>query len=146
MLQVEVKGVIPTRGSADAAGYDLYCNDSSITILSNTCKLISTGTYMSIPKGYYGKIESRSSIASKQNCHVGAGVIDSDYRGEIKVLMRNDSKEEVKFTYGMRIAQIIILKHEVVEFIQTDKLEKTERNEGGFGSTDVLNTSSTNKK
>jgi dUTP pyrophosphatase len=134
-LVVYCKGVVPQRNSPEACGYDLKCNEYTVTLEPKECKLIKTGTFVEIPKGYYGKIESRSSIAWKQNCHVGAGVIDSDYRGEVMVLLRNDSDKTVIFTKNDRIAQLIILKHEIVLFISTDKLNETERNDGGFGST-----------
>ncbi len=96
-MEIQCMGVVPAKQSVGACAYDLICNENVI-IPHNTEKLISTGTYMAIPNGYYGKIESRSSIASKMNCHVGAGVIDADYRGEIKVLLCNRSSNKLTST------------------------------------------------
>jgi len=134
-LLIRYKGVKPEQQSKESAGYDLINNEDNIILNSKECRLIKTGTFLEIPKGYYGKVESRSSIASKHNCHTGAGIIDSDYRGEIMVLLRNDSDKYVVLNKNERIAQLIILKHEIVYFMPTDKLNETERNEGGFGST-----------
>jgi dUTP pyrophosphatase len=135
-IQIQFTGVQPEKKSEFAAGYDLFCNDDIVTIPGNSKQVLaSTGTAMAIPRGYYGKIESRSSVALKMNAHTGAGVIDSDYRGEVKVLIRNLSNETVTFKKGERIAQLIIMRHETVEFVKCDTLPESVRSEGGFGST-----------
>lgn len=147
---------IPTRGSEYAAGYDLYA-DNTVTIHPEENQLIHTGIAIEIPEGYFGAIYARSGLATKQglrpaNC---VGVIDSDYRGEICVCLYNDShyteariepneyggsslcfpviNREIK--QGDRIAQLVIQKFEPVEFEEVDKLDSTDRGEGGFGST-----------
>lgn len=133
--------VIPTRGSASAAGYDLYaCGmDEPINIAPGSVAKIKTGVVMEIPEGYFGAIYARSGLATKQglrpaNC---VGVVDSDYRGEIMVFLHNDSNFVRTIQNGERIAQIIITPYLNVEFNEVDTLSDTARGEGGFGSTGV---------
>ena len=100
---------------------------------------IHTGLAMEIPRGYFGAIFARSGMATKRglrpaNC---VGVIDSDYRGEIIVALRNDSDSEQVITSGERIAQIVIMPYLPIEFNEVNSLEDTERGDGGFGSTGV---------
>ena len=129
---------LPTRGSAAAAGYDLYANvPSDIKIAPHTTEKIGTGLAMEIPDGYFGGIYARSGIATKEglrpaNC---VGVVDSDYRGEIIVAVHNDSDAERTITPAERIAQIIIQPYLSVEFEEADELAESERGAGGFGST-----------
>ena len=130
---------IPTRGSKDAAGYDLYASGDQNTypLYPGKVKKIPTGVAMAIPRGYFGAIFARSGLATKRglrpaNC---VGVIDSDYRGEIIVALRNDSKEIQTFENGERIAQIVIMPYLDVDFVEADELDETERADGGFGST-----------
>ncbi|MCR5342796.1 MULTISPECIES: dUTP diphosphatase [unclassified Butyrivibrio] len=129
---------LPTRGSAAAAGYDLYANVSEDTkIAPHTTQKIGTGLAMEIPDGYFGGIYARSGIATKEglrpaNC---VGVVDSDYRGEIIVAVHNDSDIERVITPAERIAQIIIQPYLSVEFEEADELAESERGAGGFGST-----------
>ena len=132
--------IIPTRGSDYSAGYDLYaCLDAaSVIIPAHTTLLVDTGWAMEISRGYFGAIFARSGIATKRglrpaNC---VGVIDSDYRGPVKVALHNDSNEPQTITNGERIAQLVIMKYSVVSFEEVDELEDTERGTGGFGSTD----------
>ena len=126
---------IPTKGSSGAAGYDIYA-DQDIQMGPETSGLISTGFAVSIPRGYVGIIKSRSGLAVA-GIEVGAGVIDSDYRGEVKVLLRNLSfSAEFKAKRGDRIAQLLVVAiapHLIVQ--KKDKLEPSERGSGGFGST-----------
>lgn len=131
--------IIPTRGSNRAAGYDLYSNETSIDIPAGKTKMIGTGVCMEIPDGYAGLVYARSGLASKRglrpaNC---VGVIDSDYRGEIKVALHNDSKELQTINSGDRLAQIVITPFLAIEFNEVNELDKTDRGEGGFGSTGV---------
>ena len=125
---------LPTKGSKNAAGYDLYSSEKT-TIKSNDKKLISTQISMNIPNGCYGRIAPRSGLAAKNFIDVGAGVIDSDYRGEIKVLLFNFSNSDFEIEEGDRIAQIIIEYVVPTEIIEVNDLEETERGDGGFGST-----------
>ena len=142
-MTVEIKKLncnarIPTRGSDYAAGYDLYaCIDSPITIAPHTTEKIGTGISCAIPDGYFGAVFARSGLASKQglrpaNC---VGVCDSDYRGEYIVALHNDSDEERTISSGDRIAQLVIIPFQSVEFNVCDELPETVRGSGGFGST-----------
>ena len=130
--------VIPTRGSIEAAGYDLYAYiDNEIIIKSHETIMIGTGISLEIPDGYFGAIYARSGLASKKNLRPAncVGVIDSDYRGEVKVALYNDSKEVQLVEKNERIAQIVILPYLNVDFNETDNLSESDRNQGGFGST-----------
>jgi len=128
---------VPTLGSNSAAGFDIYSVDS-MEILPNSRKLVSTGISIKLPFGVYGRIAPRSGLAVKNGIHVGAGVIDQDYRGEIKVLLFNLSNEIFYIQKGDRIAQLICEKYETpIIRVVVDKLDETERGHGGFGSTGV---------
>ena len=131
--------IIPTFGSADAAGCDLYANlaaeGGSVTIAPGVTYLFKTGIAMEIHKNYAGFIYARSGLASKRglrpaNC---VGVVDSDYRGEIMVALHNDSDVPQTINHGERIAQMVITPYIRPEFVETDDLTDTERGEGGFG-------------
>lgn len=135
--KIDSNTTIPTRGSNCAAGYDLYSNEVSVHIPSGETKMIGTGVCMEIPDGYAGFVYARSGLASKRglrpaNC---VGVIDSDYRGEIKVALYNDSKECQTVHTGDRLAQIVIAPYLAIDFKEVDELNETDRGEGGFGST-----------
>ena len=133
------KAIVPTTGSDYAAGYDLYAAiDEEITIPPAATVLIGTGWAMEVPLGYFGAIFARSGLASKEglrpaNC---VGVVDSDYRGEVKVALHNDSTVDRVVTPGERIAQFIVLNYyKIYNFVEQDELEQTARGVGGFGST-----------
>ena len=124
-----------SHGSDQAAGYDLYAVTDA-TINPHECVLVGTGLIMQIPEGYFGGIYARSGLASKQglrpaNC---VGIVDSDYRGEVMVALRNDTNEVRSVSAGERIAQIIIQPYLNVTFVEGE-LDDTERGAGGFGST-----------
>lgn len=132
---------IPTLGSIDAAGCDLYANlaedEGSVTIGPGATHFVKTGIAMEIPKQYAGFIYARSGLASKRglrpaNC---VGVIDSDYRGEILVALHNDSDRPQTINHGERIAQMVITHYIQPEFVEVDDLTDTERGSGGFGHT-----------
>ena len=108
--KLDPKAFIPTKGSEHAAGYDLYSIEQ-IIIPPNSKALVSTGISMAIPVGNYGRVAPRSGLACKNFIDVGAGVVDADYRGEVKVLLFNFAKEEFKVGVGDRIAQLIIEKY-----------------------------------
>lgn len=143
-MQIKIKkikenAVIPTRGSRQAAGYDLYaCLDlDKIDIAPHKTEKIGTGLSVAVPDGYFGAIFARSGLALKQglrpaNC---VGVADSDYRGEYIVALHNDTDEVKTVENGERIAQLVIMPYLSTEFIETDSLDETERGAGGFGST-----------
>ena len=128
---------IPTRGSKYSAGYDLYAaTDSTVYIPPHSTVKIGTGLAMDIPHGYFGAIFARSGIATKRglrpaNC---TGICDEDYKGEYIVALHNDSNELMSIEAGERIAQLIILPYQDLDFIEVDELQKTDRGEGGFGS------------
>ena len=129
---------IPARGSTSAAGYDLCsCTDGDIEILPSETVGIGTGISVEIPEGYFGAVFARSGLAMKQglrpaNC---VGVIDSDYRGEIIVAIRNDGSVPRTIYPGDRIAQLVIIPYLQVSFEEAQELDDTERGAGGFGST-----------
>ena len=139
--KINDKAIIPTRGSAQAAGYDLYaCAEKDIVIAPHCTIKVGTGISMSIPEGYFGAVYARSGLSAKQglrpaNC---VGVVDSDYRGEVIVALHNDSEVEKKIDKNERIAQLVVMPYLSVEFQVTDKLDTTERDSGGFGSTGKL--------
>lgn len=130
----------PTRGSAAAAGYDLYAaiNDS-ITIPAHTTVKIGTGLAFALPNSTFAAIFARSGLATKQglrpaNC---VGVCDSDYRGEYIVALHNDTDNEQTINPGDRIAQMVLMPYIPMLFKQVESLDETERGENGFGSTGV---------
>ncbi len=142
-MKIELKklnenAVLPSRGSKEAAGYDLYAlSDQPIEIEPHKTVLVGTGLSMAIPDGYFGGVFARSGLASKRslrpaNC---VGVIDSDYRGELMVPIHNDSEEKKIIEAKERIAQLIILPYLSVEFDEVEELDETARGESGFGST-----------
>lgn len=128
----------PTRGSEEAAGYDLYAaTDYDIIIEPHATVKIGTGLSFALPKNTFGAIFARSGIATKQglvpaNC---VGVCDSDYRGEYVVALHNESKIAQLVPAGSRIAQLILLPYIPMEFTEVEDLDETSRGENGFGST-----------
>ena len=136
--KINEKAILPTYGSAFAAGADLYaCEEEEVSIAPHETKLIHTGIAMEIPVGFAGLIYARSGIASKRGLAPAnkVGVIDSDYRGEIMVALHNHSEILQKIDSGERIAQLVITPFITADFIESESLCDTERGEGGFGST-----------
>ncbi len=145
-MRVQVKKLnsgakLPTRGSEHAAGYDLYaCLNGEVRILPGQTERIPTGLALALPEGTFGAVFARSGLAVKEglrpaNC---VGVIDSDYRGELMVALRNDSAGERDarvITPGERIAQLVLLPYLPMEFEESGELPDTHRGAGGFGST-----------
>lgn len=138
LKKLSESALLPVRGSEYAAGYDLFSDiDSDVSIAPHETKLIGTGISVAIPDGYFGGIYARSGLSSKEglrpaNC---TGVIDSDYRGEIKVPVHNDSNEIRIISPNQKIAQMIIQPFLSVEFEEVDSLDDTARGNKGFGST-----------
>lgn len=124
----------PTRGSKEAAGFDLYACEGG-RIPARGSGRISTGIKVGIPRGYYGQIAGRSGLAQKHGIMCTAGVIDSDYRGELHLLVFNNSEADFLFEAGDRVAQMILIKISECEAEEVDTLDETERAENGFGST-----------
>lgn len=134
--KMDVNAKTPTKGSADAAGFDLYSIETTILKPGMTAK-VHTGISIAIPQGCFGGIFARSGLATKQglapiNC---VGIIDADYRGELIVALHNHSSVTQKIELGDRIAQLIIIPYLKTQLIELDELDDTERGEGGFGST-----------
>ena len=127
---------LPTRGSAHAAGLDLYAVER-MDIRPGAQAMIPTGLSVAIPSGHYGRIAPRSGLAAKHGIQVHAGVVDSDYRGEMRVCLINHGSEMVEFKPGDRIAQLIIERCLITPAAWADDLDSTERGQGGFGSTGV---------
>lgn len=132
------KAIIPTYGSLGSAGGDLYSAENSpITVAPNQTVLIGTGIAVEIPDGYVGLVYARSGLATKSGLAPAnkVGVIDSDYRGEIKVALYNHSTEVRTVGVGERIAQMVIAPYLKVEYEEVEDLTDTTRGAGGFGST-----------
>lgn len=131
---------LPAYATSLSAGMDLRANiDKSITIHPMERLLIPTGLFMALPPGFEAQIRPRSGLALKHGITVlnSPGTIDADYRGEIMVLLINLSGDDFIINDGERIAQMIIAKHETIEFAVVDKLDETERGSGGYGHTGV---------
>lgn len=138
--KLDEKAIIPTYGTEYSAGADLYALlDEDLEIKPGETVMIGTGLAMAIPTGYAGLIYARSSLGSKKGLAPAnkVGVIDSDYRGEIKVPLFNQSKETQIISKNERIAQIIFTPYLKVNFQETDELDDTTRGTGGFGSTNA---------
>lgn len=130
----------PSYATNGASGMDLRANlDEDLVIKSGEIQLVPTGIFMEIPEGYEGQVRARSGLALKYGISLpnGIGTIDSDYRGELKVILINHGKEDFVIKNGDRIAQIVFIKYEKAELEIVESLENTERSEGGFGSTGV---------
>lgn len=125
---------LPTRGSPGAAGWDLYATEAAI-IRSGGRGLVSTGLAIRVPADCYGRVAPRSGLAYKHGIQVGAGVVDSDYTGEVKVLLFNHRDADFVVAPGDRVAQFILEKIDISELTEVDTLQPTERGDGGFGST-----------
>ena len=136
--KLDDRAVIPTYGTAFSAGADLYAvADAPVTIAPHTTVLISTGLAVEIPEGYCGLIFARSGLATKRGLAPAnkVGVIDADYRGEVKVALHNHSDSPETVDCGERVAQLAILPFLKADFELSDELSDTARGAGGFGST-----------
>lgn len=130
----------PAYATSHAAGLDLRANiEESIELKSLERVLVPTGLFMELPVGVEAQIRPRSGLAFKHGITVlnSPGTIDADYRGEIKVLLVNLSNESFTVEAGERIAQMVVAKHEQVDWVAQDSLSESERGAGGFGSTGV---------
>lgn len=139
------EAILPSMGSDEAAGYDLYASKET-SIPPKGKGLVDTGIEMAIPFGAYGRIAPRSGLAWKNFIDVGAGVIDSDYRGEVKVLLFNFGEVDFKVSPGDRIAQIIIENVVPTAIKEVEELPSSKRGAGGFGSTGVSSSNRTAKR
>lgn len=144
MVQVKVinKGSqpLPAYATTQSAGMDLRANiDTPITLKPMERRLIPTGLYIALPKGYEAQVRPRSGLALKHGITVlnTPGTVDADYRGELMVLLINFSAEDFIINAGERIAQMVIARHEQAEFVEVEVLDETERGAGGYGHTGV---------
>ena len=131
---------LPQYATEQSAGLDLRANlDSPVELKPLERKLIPTGLYMALPKGYEAQVRPRSGLATKKGITVlnSPGTIDADYRGEICVILINLSDQPFLINDGERIAQMVIARHEQAEWEQVDVLDQTERGAGGFGHSGV---------
>lgn len=129
---------LPAYATEQSAGMDLRAFiEEPIVLRPMERKLIHTGLYMALPKGYEAQVRPRSGLALKHGITVlnSPGTIDADYRGELGVVLINLSTEDFVINDGERIAQMVIAKHETAEFIEVQELDDTERGAGGYGHT-----------
>jgi len=127
--------VMPTRGSDRSVGYDLYSSEDAIIPCQAGRALVGTGITIVLPDGVYGRVAPRSGLAVKHCINVGAGVIDPDYTGEIKVVLFNHGEADFEIKKGDRIAQLVLERCETPPIEEISIVEDTERGSGGFGST-----------
>ncbi len=132
--KLDSDAMLPTRGSTAAAGLDLYSIEA-VCLHPKQRSLVRTGLAVAIPDGYYGRLAPRSGLATRNGIDVLAGVIDSDYRGEIQCLLYNTGDETVELPAQTKICQLIIEKIITPNPEWTNDLDDTIRGEGGFGST-----------
>ena len=133
--KLDERAVLPQRGSVLAAGLDV-CSIEDIELGPKQRTMAKTGLSVAIPIGFYGRIAPRSGLASKHGLDVLAGVIDSDYRGEIRCLLYNTGDEPIKLSAGSKICQLILEQIITPEAAWATDLDETARGAGGFGSTD----------
>ena len=129
---------LPQYATALSAGMDLKANLSDpVTLAPLERAMIPTGLFIELPEGFEAQVRPRSGLAAKHGISVlnAPGTIDADYRGEVKVILVNISNEPFTVNPGERIAQMVVARHEKVEWQETDQLGETARGEGGFGST-----------
>ena len=142
-MKIEIKklrenAVIPRYGTSYSAGADLYAAlEKTAAIAPSETRLIPTGLAVAIPEGYAGLIYARSGLASKEGLAPAnkVGVVDADYRGEVMVALHNHSTEVRYVECGERIAQLVIAPVYQADFCEVEELSKTDRGDGGFGST-----------
>jgi dUTP pyrophosphatase len=135
--RLDEKLPLPSYQTDGSSGLDLYSSENCI-LAKGDFRMISTGIALEIPPGYEGEVRARSGLASKFGIGVlnSPGTIDSDYRGEIKVILFNFGKENFEIKRGNRIAQLVFTRVERIVLVETNELNSTKRDNGGFGSTD----------
>ena len=129
---------LPEYETGASAGMDLRANISEAVILKPLARtIIKTGLFIELPVGFEAQVRPRSGLAAKHGVTVlnSPGTVDADYRGEIGVILVNLSNSDFKIENGERIAQLVIAKHELANWLEVDQLNETSRGEGGFGST-----------
>lgn len=146
VARLSPRAKLPVKASEDAAGYDLFAGEAAVVPASAVRDgrvevgraLVGTGIAVSLPAGHVGRIGSRSGLSVKHNIEVGAGWIDPDYRGEVKIEMKNLSGRDFVVEEGMRIAQLFILPFASPKLEEADSLPSSARGAGGFGSTGLI--------
>ena len=136
--RIKENAIMPTYGSAEAAGADLYaCLAEPVTIQPGASVFIPTGLAMELPRGYAGLIYARSGLACKRGLAPAnkVGVVDSDYRGEFMIVLHNHGDTPQTIAHGERIAQLVITPVFTPGFAEVEELTDTQRSSGGFGST-----------
>jgi len=134
------KHALPNYETIASAGMDLRANiDKSIILKPLERAIVKTGLFMELPVGFEAQVRPRSGLAAKKGITVlnSPGTIDADYRGEIGVILVNLSNEEFEIKDGERVAQMVVAKHEQIQWVETQDLESSDRGSGGFGSTGV---------
>jgi dUTP pyrophosphatase len=129
---------LPRYATAHSAGMDISAAiDQDVVLKPGSTALIPTGFAIALPEGYEAQIRPRSGLAIKHGIGIlnSPGTVDADYRGEVKIILSNYGKEDFVVRRGERIAQMVIAQHERAEWIESDKLDDTERGAGGFGHT-----------
>lgn len=140
LLRLDPDAILPAYATAGDAGADLVASEDVVLAARGGRALVPTGTALAIPDGYAGFVQPRSGLALRHGvtCLNTPGLIDSGYRGELKVLLVNtDPTEDFTIRRGDRIAQLVIQAVEHVHFVEVDELPHSERGDGGFGSTGV---------
>lgn len=129
----------PIRGSDNAAGYDVhaYLPNENMTIPARGKGMVPTGLHFAFDNKFYIRVAPRSGLAWKNGIDIGAGVLDADYRGEVKIILFNHSDEDFIINNGDRIAQLILTRIELPPLREVEKLDETDRGSGGFGSTGI---------
>lgn len=141
-LKVKVVNIsdneLPNYATPDSAGMDLRSRES-LTLPAGEWRLVKTGLMIALPSGYEAQVRPRSGLALKKGITVlnSPGTVDADYRNEVGVILINHSKEDFVIEPGDRIAQMVVAKHETVEWEVVDELDDTERGKGGFGHSGV---------
>ncbi|MCX6012510.1 MAG: dUTP diphosphatase [Chloroflexi bacterium] len=141
---IAINAKIPVRMTPGSAGFDLYSSENMVVPPSRIAQdglvdigraLVPTGIKIELPPGTVGRIASRSGLSINSNIETGAGWVDSDYRGELKIELKNLSSKPYTIKCGDRIAQLVILTLADIEITNSSSLNETSRNSGGFGST-----------
>jgi dUTP pyrophosphatase len=133
-VAVSGTGALPEYGSAESAGADLRAAEA-LTLAPGERAAVATGIHLALPEGHVGLVWPRSGLALRHGIDTLAGVIDSDYRGEVKVVLVNHGREAFRIEAGDRVAQLLIQRVERVAFTRASDLGATTRGTGGFGST-----------
>lgn len=129
-------GRAPQRASAGAAGYDLFSAEETV-VTPGTRRVVKTDIAIHVPEGHYGRVAPRSGLAYKFGVDPVAGVVDSDYRGPLGIVLANNGVSDFKINIGDRVAQLLLEQVSTPEVLLVDELDESARGEAGFGSTGV---------